>query len=257
MNFRSSKGAFLRLLTAGLCVWLPSAKAVDEYILNGNFDDTTVGPNRQIVVNGDTDRYTQLNHWTTSDNTQDLIFLFSANAGATTGAQGVYYSTNDPFRLWPGISNTVGPSPQGGNYVASDGDSTYNVPLTQSITGLSIGQQYELTFYWAAGQQRNFDGPTTERWQVSLGSETYSTPTFSLANHDFSGWMTETMTFTATTSTSLLSFLAIGTPNGLPPFVLLDGVSMTAVPEPAAGALVVVGLFGCALIRRRLKKSNS
>lgn len=256
MRHGSSKGIFLSVLTASMCIWLPTAGAVDEYILNGDFDDTTAGPNRQVINNGDTSKYTRLSNWTTSSNTQDLIFVFSANAGATTGAQGAYYSPSDPFRLWPGISHTVGPSPQGGNYVAADGDSTYNVPLTQSISGLTIGQEYELSFYWAAGQQRTFDGPTTERWQVSLGSETYSTPTYSLANHDFSGWMTQTMTFTATSATSVLSFLAVGTPNGLPPFVLLDGVSMKAVPEPAAGALVIAGLFGCALIRRRLKKSR-
>lgn len=230
--------------------------AVDEYILNGNFEETTVGPNRQVVNNGDTSRYTQLNNWTTSSNTQDLTFVFTSTAGATTGAQGLYYSASDPFRLWPGITNTVGPSPVGGNYLAADGDSTYNVPINQTVTGLTIGQEYELSFYWAAGQQRNFDGPTTERWQVSLGSETYSTPTYSLANHDFSGWMSQTMTFTATASSSVLSFLAIGTPNGLPPFVLLDGVSMKAVPEPAAGVLVIGGLFGCALIRRRMKKAG-
>ena len=60
----------------------------------------------------------------------------------------------------------------------------------------------------------------------------------------FSGWMQETMTFTATSTSETLSSLAIGTPSGQPPFALLDGVTLSDVPEPASWGLMVSGLVG-------------
>jgi len=60
----------------------------------------------------------------------------------------------------------------------------------------------------------------------------------------FSGWMQETMTFIPTSTSETLSFLAIGTPSGQPPFALLDGVSLSNVPEPASWALMMTGLAG-------------
>lgn len=230
----------------------------DELIINGGFENAVAGNNKQINdVPSDTVRYTQLNSWATSSNTDKLTFLFAAGAGDTTGSQGRYYDTT-PFTLW-GSNNggagptALGPSPQGGNYLAQDGDSTHNVAITQTVTGLTIGQDYNVSFYWAAGQQHGFDGATTEKWQVTLGSQTQSTPVFSLATHGFSGWMQQTMTFTATSTSSLLSFLAVGTPNGLPPFALLDGVSLMAIPEPGTYALVILALLGFILFRRNRK----
>jgi len=49
----------------------------------------------------------------------------------------------------------------------------------------------------------------------------------------------------------VLSFLALGTPAGLPPFVLLDGVTGTAVPEAATIGLMGLGLGLVAVARRR------
>ncbi len=256
-NFQGFFGAVIFLAT--LCNPFHNSEAADELIINGGFDLTTVGPNRQVVDNADTTRYTGLTGWTTSTNTNDLTFVFTATAGDTTGAQGRYYTPANPFQLW-GLNNggtgAVGPSPLGGNYLASDGDSGFNVPISQTVTGLTIGQSYELNFYWAAAQQFTFDGPTTERWQVSLGAETQTTSTYSLPNHGFSGWMETTMTFTATSTSSVLSFLAVGTPNGLPPFCLLDGVSLMAVPEPTVSLLVITALVGGAMVRRRWKNSR-
>ena len=56
--------------------------------------------------------------------------------------------------------------------------------------------------------------------------------------------MKQSFTFTATGPSEVLRFIAHGTPSGVPPFSLLDGVSMTAaVPEPATWAMMVLG-FG-------------
>jgi len=54
----------------------------------------------------------------------------------------------------------------------------------------------------------------------------------------------------------VLSFLAVGTPAGVPPFSLLDGVSMTsAVPEPQTWGMLGLGLglVGFAARRRKAK----
>jgi hypothetical protein len=68
--------------------------------------------------------------------------------------------------------------------------------------------------------------------------------------------MLENLTFTANSTSELLSFLAVGTPSGnLPPFALLDGVSLTAVPEPSNWAMMLAGFggLGFAAVRRRRK----
>ena len=57
------------------------------------------------------------------------------------------------------------------------------------------------------------------------------------------------MTFTADAVNPVLSFLSVGAPDGLPPFAVLDGVSLEAVPEPSAALLGALGAL--ALLRRR------
>jgi hypothetical protein len=139
-----------------------------------------------------------------------------------------------------------GPSPDGGNFVAIDGDANFESAMTQTLTGLIVGHTYRVSFYQAAAQQYTYNGATTERWQVSLGTETHLSTLMNTANHGFVNWMSQSLTFTAQNTTDVLSFFAIGTPSGLPPFVLLDGVSITETPEPTATSLV--GLGGLALL---------
>ena len=71
--------------------------------------------------------------------------------------------------------------------------------------------------------------------------------------------MNETFSFVATKSGELLSFLAHGTPNDVPPFAVLDGVSMvehTQVPEPGTWTLLVAGLGLLSLALRRRNNSS-
>jgi hypothetical protein len=71
----------------------------------------------------------------------------------------------------------------------------------------------------------------------------------------FTPWNEQTMTFTATSASELLSFLALGGPSGVPPVALLADVSLNpnSVPEPASVVLLggAVGFFAICMRRRR------
>ena len=59
------------------------------------------------------------------------------------------------------------------------------------------------------------------------------------------------MNFTYDGTSNVLSFLASGTPAGAPPMVLLDNVSLSAVPEPGTVALLAGSLVLVAIAVRR------
>ena len=134
-----------------------------------------------------------------------------------------------------------------------DGDSQANGYLSQTISGLTVGKAYKLSFYWAGTQLSNRVGDTTERVDVAFGGDSFSTATVGGPTHYFDGWNSVSHVFTATSGSQTLSFLSIGTPNGLPPVALLDGVSLSVVPEPSSWALLIAGFafVGAAARRRR------
>jgi hypothetical protein len=224
-------------------------------VTNGSFESSTGGG--QLGYN------TTATGWSTSG----YNFLFTSGSADTTGETGSYGT----LKLWgPNDGSANGlpvSSPDGGNFIGADG--AYEVgAITQTISGLTALHTYAVSFYWAAAQQSGYGcvsnpsnpgGCTTDQWQVSLGGQTLSTPVANtgVAQGGFSGWMYQTLVFTATSSSEVLSFLAVGTPSGQPPFALLDGVSLTATPEPGslmlmAGA-ILLGLGSFARMKRKLK----
>ena len=219
------------------------ARAV-PVIVNGNFETTSLKASAQMNT-------TNVGGWSTTG----YNFLFLPGTATTTGAATVQYG-----QLYLGGSTTAGASnyfpassPSGGNFAAADGDFGVG-PITQTVTGLTAGLKYSLSFYWAAAQQRGYAGTTTEQWKVSLGSEMYATPVVTNPNQGFSGWFAQTFTYTATSASQVLSFLAVGTPVNAPPFLLLDGVSITAVAEPASWMTLVIAMLsivGVANLRHR------
>ena len=145
-------------------------------------------------------------------------------------------------------------SPTGGNFIALDGDSDYDGSVSQTINGLTPGKVYSLKFNWAATQLINRTGDTTEQLKVTFGSDTAFTGVVANPSEGFTGWFGETFNFTATSSSQVLTFLSVGTPNGLPPVALLDSVSLTGgVPEAATWAMLIAGfgLVGATARRRR------
>jgi len=153
---------------------------------------------------------------------------------------------NGGFGLYPTVLNP----PNGGNVLAVDGDPNYTQTISQMVTGLTVGQGYLLTFYQGAGQQDGLSGATTEKWQVSLGGTTQTSATMYNASQGVVGWNEVHFDFVATSTSELLSFVALGTPSGEPPVVLLSDVSLE-VPEPASRALLGASAVGLLMWRRR------
>jgi hypothetical protein len=172
----------------------------------------------------------------------------------------------------------------GGNFIALDGDpgnggnpgkeGIFQGSISQTISGLVAGDQYHVTFFTASGQQETFEGATETQLAVSLcgagqsapgpgttiqtpgfnGICTFFTPPRSNPAHGFQPWEQEILTFTATSASETLNFLATGSPvsstavGGLPPVVLLDGISVSVVPEPATWSLIGIGFAALTLV---------
>jgi PEP-CTERM motif len=209
-----------------------------------------------------------------------LIFIASPHNGQSAAAP-IYLTT---------YANPVGNIP--GNYVEADGNPSFESGFNYTVTGLTVGQTYTLSFYQGASQQTGFTGTTTNRWIVALTtvasgglqicndcgpvdpvygqtSTYFSTdPNASIAPSQLMtiptgtavGWEFVSVNLKADASTELLSFLAWGD-NGstvnLPPMAFLSGVDSPngLVPEPSTWAMMILGFLGMAYVgRRRMTK---
>ncbi len=157
---------------------------------------------------------------------------------------------------YTGLYSTILSDPAGGNIAGADG--AYQVgAITQTISGLEKGGDYAVTFWYAGAQQYNFTGNTTEAFTVGLGSQSFETPVLNNLSHGFTGWYQQSFVFEATGTSEVLSFLAVGTPSGEPPFSLLDGVTMFEVPEPATWAMLGAGVLGLCFAASRARRANA
>ena len=142
--------------------------------------------------------------------------------------------------------------PGNGYYVDLDGSSGYgNEPSSGQIkyTGTLAPGKYMLTFD-LAGNQRGA-GPSTTEVLAGTGAATNYTLN---SNVPFTK---ETIFFTATAAQSGLEFNEIGPNFGSDQQGnLLDNVSVSAVPEPATWAMMLIGFFGMAFAIRSNRRST-
>jgi MYXO-CTERM domain-containing protein len=257
--------ALVTVLTSGSILAFTSltaaaAHAGPNLVQNGGFE-TNGGPG---FIDWNQAPHPQVRQ-TTAANWQNGSYGYRYNIIASLAnlqATSDYYV----FGLWgatPGYQNGNGftTSPNGGWFLQSDGFDV-RTPLEQTISGLDVGSTYTLSFQYARSQEASQSGDSFQKWRATFGSESFETPNALLPSHGFDGWYTATHQFTAATSTQVLSFLAFGT-NGVPPFLLLDGVSLTAndptPPSPAAtpGPLPLLGIAAAfawsGKLRRRIQ----
>lgn len=239
-----------------------------QFITNGGFEQTSNGL-------GQIGYATQAIGWTShpwdvgyAHGTNSYNYVLNATTASSIG------SPADFGTIWlagPGNGDQNGfansQAGTGGNFFAGDGQ--YHVgQLTQTISGLIIGQSYTLTFDYAGAQVRGYNAVTTHAWDFGLTNEGLSSVTQTLTNGSggFTGWYTASFDFVASQASDTLYFMAAGTPAGLPPMSLLDNVSLTgsavsAAPDPATWMTMVIGFGNIGFImrvrgRRRLRQPN-
>ena len=240
-------------LAAGLAAaaTLTPAAARANLVTNGSFETTAAftAPHHYLALTNNS----VLNGWTSG--------LTDGNAVVEPGwqAAGCFYcSPGYPAASFSGALPAS--SPDGGNFVFSDAN-YHNSVIQQTISGLTPGAKYTLTFYDGLSEAaftpaNGLSGPITAHWNVSLGGPVQSTPTLSAngATGVNAPWTLRSLTFKAGAATEVLSFLAVA-PAGDPPLLLLDGVTLdaAAVPEPGTLALMLAGAGVLALATRRAR----
>ena len=251
------KSVFVLFTVAALAGGMPGTLLAGNLVQNGQFTSNTgYGWVGQNFGSGTTS--VSVSNWTNNAapwGPPGLTWLFNGN----TPTQSVNFDGSVM-----GLQGGVYANPGGGNFLALDGDPQYNGKFSQSITGLTVGNTYQLSFDYAGAQQTGFKGTeqVTSYLNVTFGSDSQNTPTFARPNSTngsdgvFTGWIDVTMNFTASAATQTLAFLANGTPGGLPPIALLGDVSLeditpSPVPEPSSIFMTAIGVASLAGVRYR------
>ena len=254
---------------------LGSTAEATNLVLNGGFEQNSYQPTNTTysitnpgVPANDRGKITD---WIVSGSTPtafwNAIYIYdNPIAGSSPNPMPAAYRTCDPsfgFQTGAACQNPAGP----GYFVNLDGDPGFPTAISQKIIGLEVGKKYELTFSWAAVQRIDATGLTSDEFlEVSLGNLFFtpnifpgplSDPKQSLPTHGFSGWFTTTYKFSWDGSSDVLRFLAHGNPGGLPPTVNLDGISLTAVPEPTTWALLIAAGFGLVGVGTRRRRQTA
>jgi hypothetical protein len=268
--------AYYILLALLLLPLAGNAAGVTNLVTNGDFENTAYGTGNSgaiaTPVNGSGPITQNLTGWSLgyrsgSSTVSGLGLIFASgqgdnpNNGAFTDLYGPQNGVNNGLTANSGATTTGGPTGQnGGNFLALDADPGVNGTLSQTINGLTAGNTYILNFDWAAAELvTSSSSATNDALVVGFGNSSVTTQTISTANQGFFPWRQATYQFTATNTSQVLSFLAVGSPSGNPPTVLLDAVSLT-IPEPAAWLTLltaILAMAGSLHLRRRTARKHA
>ncbi len=135
--------------------------------------------------------------WSSTGGSTYNILFFGNVANAKSIDADTRFTSTEAQHL---NSNFDSLSPNGGNFMGLDGDPVANGPLEPTINGLTVGDKYELSFYWAGTELSNRTGFGTVRLTGSLGADAFATTPYPNSNGpgtpgSFSGWMLENFTY--------------------------------------------------------------
>jgi hypothetical protein len=189
-----------------------------------------------LVTNGSFENYTQANQtWST----------YASGNGWTTGAAGLEIR-----------NNVAGTAADGKNF--AELDTAQNSSIYQDISTV-IGQEYVLTFSYA---NRTGVAVSSNGLGWSFGDLVGSTPDLAYNSTGDNAWSTFSVTWTATSELTRLSFSAKGTSDSYGSsldnirVVSSGGQPPSAVPEPATSGLMLIGLGALAGVRRRRQQNG-
>jgi hypothetical protein len=209
--------------------------------------------------------------WYLGPGSNDNLVFIDGQSYNQSAAGGGYLTT---------YGNPTGTVP--GNYVEADGNPQYEDSINTTITGLTAGTQYTLSFYQGASQQTGFVGTTTNQWVVALGApDSYlytgvagygpgaapvntncgtdcqyydsnaaaditTSQLMTVPTGSVVGWDYVTVTLTADATTETLSFMAWGDSGStvnLPPIAFLAGVNQPAGEGvPEPASMAIFGI---------------
>jgi|GEM_PF-2073249 hypothetical protein len=242
------------------------------------------GTNTQIAFASGSPAYTA-GVWTenytggagTTEQIVCVVGLLSADISNTCGNPGPGSSQHVSIPAQPGNSSILPGSVT--NYVEVDGDPTWGAPISTTMSGLTIGGQYQISFYQASNEENGNDKEYLDNWKVyiipgagqgtytpSAGDLAYTTDQMDNKGAQATPWEFESFTFVATAVSETLEFVTnVAAPPGhsvtpyQPPFLDLAGVQLDPAPEPGTWVLAGTGaalmLAGRALRRRTAKRN--
>jgi len=147
----------------------------------------------------------------------------------------------------------------GSYWQAADGDRSIDLSgndkgsISQMLTGLTVGQTYQVMFALAG----NPDGGASTKVAVASDGGSQSSVFFfpqGSNTHQNMGWTNQVFTFKATGTTANLTFSATQFDAYGP---ALDNVSISAVPEPATWAMMIIGFGGVGSMLRSTRRRHA
>ena len=195
-----------------------------------------------------------------------LLLVASAAAGIALSAAPAQASliTNGSFETGnlSGWTSTYGSLNPFGTTYGSGMDGTYwawlagfetPITLSQTVSGLTVGTNYALTFIMAS------EFTHADQVSVSVGGPAtlFTAPAYTVGGPlgaFWDNWVSQTYNFTATSASQTISFSTVGLNVGGYD-VGIDKVSLSAisggVPEPTTWALMLMGFGGLGLALRQ------
>jgi hypothetical protein len=195
---------------------------------------TSFGASAAIVTNGSFEVTT--NFVPPKDDTMSLPVGSTAMPG---------WTVINGSLAWIGPNNPFGLTAQNGSYFLDLTDYRDNVPyggVSQTIA-TTAGDHYALTFYLGSSAQYGVPDSIFASAGSASGIFTSTDPTSNNA------WQLETLLFTATGSSTLISLVG----NSGDHYIGLDNVAVEAVPEPATWVMMILGFLGVGLVAYRRK----